>query len=62
MALCVALPVGPGILWRGFDCCRALPEDIESATAKTAKAISVISALRMRPDPSDFALADDPLT
>src|SRR6516225_10577249 len=33
-----ALPLGPGILWRGFDRCRALPEGIESASGASSSA------------------------
>jgi hypothetical protein len=38
MALSAALPLGPGILWRGFDRCRALPEGIESASGASSSA------------------------
>jgi hypothetical protein len=38
MALSAALPLGPGILWRGFDRCRASPEGIESASGASSSA------------------------
>jgi hypothetical protein len=38
MALFAALPLGPGILWRGFDRCRASLEGIESASGASSSA------------------------
>src|SRR6516162_4154985 len=36
--LSAALPLNPEILWRGFDRCRASPEDIESAFGASSSA------------------------
>jgi len=45
MALSAALALSPGILWRGFDRCRASPEGIESVSGVSSSAFSFLGGI-----------------
>jgi len=45
LALSAALPLSPGILWRGFDRCRASPEGIESVSGVSSSAFSFLGGI-----------------